>query len=368
MSVQALRRESSPSVTEDTLREVLRKQRESFMNEGPPDLAARKQDLRRLLQMLLDNEARIVAAINEDFGNRSPEESRRLELMPSVLGLRHTLRNLRRWMRSQRRPSHWATWPSLARVEHQPLGVIGIIAPWNYPLYLTIGPLTGALAAGNRAMIKPSELTPKTSALLAEILGKTFPPEKVTVVNGGPEVAKAFSSLPFDHLLFTGSSAVGRLVMRAASEHLVPVTLELGGKSPALIGRDYALGGRSLDQLVSGKLYNAGQTCVAPDYLLVHESQQEAVIERLRSITAGLYPRMADNPDFTAIINDRHRERLQGYLRDAADKGATLLEINPGDESPERFADAGKLPLTVLVDVDDSGGLRDVDTPAALPP
>ena len=353
MSVQALRRESSPSITEDQLDAALARQRAAFFEEGPPTLAERRVRLRKLLRMVLDNEDRIVAAIDQDFGGRSSGESERLEILPTVLGLRHTLRHLRRWMRPERRSTHWATWPSRARVHHVPLGVVGIISPWNFPLYLALGPLTAALAAGNRAMLKPSELTPTFSALLAQLIAKTFPPQLVTVATGGPEVAKAFSRLPFDHLLFTGSTSIGRLVMRAASENLVPVTLELGGKSPAFIGRDFPLDG-SLDSLVYGKLLNAGQTCVAPDYLLVHESRRDELVDALRASVARLYPQLAQNPDYTAIINERHYERLRGTLSDASDKGATLIELNPGDESREQLEEARKLAPTVLLDVDDS--------------
>jgi coniferyl-aldehyde dehydrogenase len=353
MSVQALRRESPPSIAIEQLRSVLERQRAAFVAEGPPSYRQRREHLEKLLRMVLDNQERICATISEDFGGRSCDESRRVEILPTVLGLRHTIKSLRRWMRPNRRATHWATWPSRGRVECVPLGVVGIIAPWNYPISLSLGPLTGALAAGNRAMIKPSELTPKTSALLAELLARTFDEDRVRVATGGVEVAQAFSSLPFDHLLFTGSTSVGRLVMRAASEHLVPVTLELGGKSPTLIDVD-AKFDKGVGSLLLGKLYNSGQTCIAPDYLFVHERRVDEVVDKIRAQVAAMYPRLADNDDYTAIINDRHRQRLLDYLDDARDKGATLLEINPGDESAERFAEAGKLPPTLLLDVDDS--------------
>ncbi|PRQ02893.1 Coniferyl aldehyde dehydrogenase [Enhygromyxa salina] len=352
MSVQALRRES-PSVTIEQLRASLELERAAFMRDGPPSYRTRRHHLQLLLGMILDHQDRIIEAIGEDFGTRSPDESRRIELLPLILGIRHTIKSLRRWMRPSRRSTHWATWPSLARVDYVPLGVVGIISPWNYPVSLALGPLTGALAAGNRAMIKPSELTPRTSAVLAELISKTFAADHVSVATGGVEIAQAFSSLPFDHLLFTGSTGVGRLVMRAASEHLVPVTLELGGKSPALIDRAFPFD-KGVSSLMLGKLYNAGQTCIAPDYLLVHESRVDEVVERVRAEVANMYPRLADNRDYSSLINTRHRERLLGYLDDAREKGATVLEINPGDEASERFAEANKLALTLLLDVDDS--------------
>jgi coniferyl-aldehyde dehydrogenase len=352
MSVQALRRES-PSVTEDQLQATLERMRAAFLREGPPSYKQRREHLDKLLSMFMDNKQRISEAISEDFGNRSPNESLRVEILPSVLGLRHTRKHLRSWMRPQRQPTHWAMWPSRAWVENVPLGVVGVIAPWNYPIYLAIAPLTAALAAGNRVMLKPSELTPTASALLAELIGKTFDRDHVTVITGGVDTARAFASLAFDHLLFTGSTSVGRMVMRSASEQLVPVTLELGGKSPTVIDRDFPID-KAIGSLMLGKLYNAGQTCIAPDYLFVHESKQEQLIERIRAQVAEMYPRLAVNGDYTSIINERHRERLRGYLDDAREKGATLLELNPGDEAPERFNEARKLPPTLLLDVDDS--------------
>jgi coniferyl-aldehyde dehydrogenase len=351
--VQALRRESEPSAIADQLRATLERQRAAFLRDGPPSYRERRRHLQQLLRMILDHQDQILAAIRDDFGGRSPRESQRVELMPLVFSIRHMLSNLRKWMRPSRRATHWATWPSSGRVEYVPLGVVGIISPWNYPAELALGPLAAALAAGNRAMIKPSELTPKTSALLSEMIGKTFADDHVTVATGGVEVAQAFASLAFDHLLFTGSTSVGRIVMRAASENLVPVTLELGGKSPVFIDRDFPLE-KGAGTLLLGKMLNAGQTCIAPDYLLVHESRVESTLEIFRQFVARMYPRLADNTDFAPIINERHRQRLLGYLDDAKQKGATAIEINPGDEAPERFAETNKLPLTVLLDTDDS--------------
>ena len=358
MSVQALRREPPPSIALEQLRAVLDRQRSAFMRDGAPAYRERREHLRALLSMLIDNQDRISAAIRADFGGQTPggrsvEESRRVEILPTSMAIRHSIKKLRRWMRPDRRLTHWATWPSRGRVEYVPLGIIGIIAPWNYPVSLALGPLAGALAAGNRAMIKPSELTPETSSVLAELLAKTFSQEQVAVATGGVEVAQAFSTLPFDHLLFTGSTSVGRLVMRAASEHLVPVTLELGGKSPTLIDADYVLS-HGIGSLVHGKFLNAGQTCIAPDYLLVHSSRVDEVVDRLRAQISTHYPSLATNDDYTPIINARHRERLLGYLEDARDKGATVLEINPGDEASERFAETNKLPPTLVLDVEDS--------------
>ena len=216
--------------------------------------------------------------------------------------------------------------------------------PWNYPIYLALGPLVGALAAGNRVMIKMSESAPATGELLARLVAERFDPALVTVVNGGPDVARAFSALPFDHLLFTGSTAVGRHVMRAAADNLTPVTLELGGKSPAIVGRDIDVA-EAADRIVYGKCLNAGQTCIAPDYALVPRERIEAFCGAAAATVARSYPRLLDNPDYTAIIDDRHRARLQGYLDEARARGGRVIELNAAGEdfaaSPKMAPDAG---------------------------
>ena len=232
----------------------------------------------------------------------------------------------------------------------QPLGVVGIVVPWNYPLYLAIGPLVPALAAGNRAMVKMSETTPATGELLARLVERHFPGGEVAVVNGGAEVAQAFCRLPFDHLLFTGSTGVGRHVMRAAADNLTPVTLELGGKSPAIVGRGFPVA-EAASRILFGKCLNAGQTCVAPDYVLVPEESVDAFVEGARAAVASLYPTLAANPDFTAIVDARHRERLAGLLADAVARGARAIEINPAGED---VAAAGKRAPTLLVGVDEA--------------
>jgi acyl-CoA reductase-like NAD-dependent aldehyde dehydrogenase len=224
---------------------------------------------------------------------------------------------------------------------YQPLGIVGIIGPWNYPVQLTLGPLIGALAAGNRIMIKPSELTPRTSDLLAAIVRDVFAPEEVAVVQGGPDVAQDFSGLDFDHLFFTGSTRVGRQVMRAASENLVPVTLELGGKSPVLLAPDYAVA-QAAERIAVGKLFNAGQTCIAPDYVLVPSAAQADFISAYTAAVGRFYPTLAENPDYTAIVNAAHFDRLSELVADAAERGASVYRINPAgevlDKSQRKFA------------------------------
>ncbi|HEY6633915.1 MAG TPA: aldehyde dehydrogenase family protein, partial [Rhizobiaceae bacterium] len=250
------------------LAEILGSQRAAFLRDGPPTLAERRADLKTLKAALLAHRVEIESALDRDFGHRSRYETAMIEVATPVQGIDYLHRNLRRFMRPERRHVAMTFRFATARVEYQPLGVIGIVAPWNYPVALALMPLATAIAAGNRAMIKPSEFTPETSRLLARMLGETFPEDKVAVVVGDAAVGAAFSALPFDHLLFTGSTQVGRAVMRAASDNLVPVTLELGGKSPVIVAPGH-VHDRSVSSIAFGKLANAGQTCIAPDYVMV---------------------------------------------------------------------------------------------------
>lgn len=309
-----------------SLTTLLEAQRSAFLSDGPPPLTQRREQLDLLVKSILSHREELVAAISADFGHRSRQETWCLELMPVVQGIRHLQRHLKQWMRPERRRVELTFMPGSNRVIYQPLGVVGIISPWNYPVALALMPLATALAAGNRAMIKPSELTPATSALLGSMLGKIFNADRVAVVAGDASVAAAFSSLPFDHLLFTGSTAVGRKVMRSASDNLVPVTLELGGKSPAIVGRGSSLE-RAAHRIAWGKLANAGQTCIAPDYVLVADDEIEDFIGHYLSEVGNLYPEIATNPDYTTIINDHHYQRLAGLLDDARAKGAQIREV-----------------------------------------
>ena len=310
-----------------------------------PALARRLGWLNALEQLIQQNHDALIAAINSDFGQRSSVETRLGELFPSLEELRSARRQLRRWMKPQRRGvSIWFR-PASNRVLPQPLGVVGIVVPWNYPLFLALGPLIGALAAGNRVMIKMSEFTPATGQLLAELVARYFEPDLVCVVNGGPELAQAFTRLPFDHLLFTGSTAVGHHVMRAAADHLTPVTLELGGKSPALVARDADFA-RAAESIVAGKLFNAGQTCVAPDYVLVNAKDRDRLLAMLDAAATRAYPTLANNPDYSNIINQRHYQRLQDWLSEAHAAGAEIRQINPAAED---LSGSRKLPLTLVL-------------------
>ena len=322
------------------LDDILARQRAAFLRDGAPTLAARRADLKKLRAAVTSRRAAIEAALDADFGHRSRHETALMEVMPLVTGIDYLHRNLRRFMRPTRRSVALPMRLGRARIEYQPLGVVGIVAPWNYPLSLALMPLATAIAAGNRAMIKPSEFTPATSALLVELIGETFPEEQVSVVTGDAAVGAAFSALPFDHLVFTGSTTVGRAVMRAASENLVPVTLELGGKSPVIISKGHRLD-QTASRIAYGKLANAGQTCVAPDYVLVHESEVEGFVAAYGKAVAALYPEGPASGDYTAIVNDRHHARLTALVEEARAGGARVLEVG------ERAGDAATRPHTM---------------------
>jgi coniferyl-aldehyde dehydrogenase len=311
----------------------------------------RQARLDALLALVHDNADRFVTAISADFGHRSAHETRLLELFPSLEAVRHTRSHFGAWMKPQRKSASLWFRPGRAQIIPQPLGVVGIIVPWNYPLFLAISPLAAALAAGNRVMIKMSEFTPRIGELLAELVAKYFAAEDVSVVLGDASVGADFARLPFDHLLFTGSTKVGHDIMRMAADNLTPVTLELGGKSPAILGADYPLA-KAAERIMVGKLLNAGQTCIAPDYVLVPAGREQAFVEAARAVVAKCFPDMAATPDYTAIVNDRHYQRLQGYVTDAREHGARIEPLSTASADATRR----RLPPLALLDVDD--GMR----------
>ncbi len=306
-------------------------QRAAFRADPYPPWALRRDRLRRLLHLLTTHEQRICEAVGSDFGQRAPAETQVLDLVPSLSALRHAMRHGRAWMRSRRAsPGIWFR-PASAQVLPQPLGVVGIIAPWNYPLYLAVGPLASALAAGNRAMVKVSEYAPNFGRLFADLVREAFDPEELIVFGGGAEQAAAFSALPFDHLLFTGSTAVGKHVMAAASSRLVPVTLELGGKSPAVVtpGFDLRLAAR---RIVYGKLVNAGQTCVAPDHVHVPREQLDEFARACVDAAREMYPAGLQSPDYCSVIDQRQYLRLGAMLEQARAAGVRVLPLFDGEQ------------------------------------
>ncbi|HEU4517236.1 MAG TPA: coniferyl aldehyde dehydrogenase [Steroidobacteraceae bacterium] len=333
------------------LAQALDVQRRAFAVDPNPQPAERRERLARLARMLRKNAAPIRDAIAADFGMRSAEETELLEQFTSLEGIAHARRNLNAWMRPERRAVAWWSLPGSARLMRQPLGVVGIIVPWNYPLYLAVSPLTAALAAGNRAMLKMSEHTPRFGALFESLVARSFRDDEVVVFNGDTGVGKAFAALPFDHLLFTGSTAVGREVMRAASANLTPVTLELGGKSPAIVTGSFDVE-ESARRIMHAKLINAGQTCVAPDYALVPGSLVNPFIHACRAATQAYYPVLGTNPQYTSIASDRQLRRLLAFVDDARERGASIHNLHDEPTDPERR----RMAPVALTDVGD--GMR----------
>lgn len=331
------------------LQNLLDRQRDAYLAEGAVDAGTRVDRLERGIDVVYANRDRIVEALNSDFSCRSREVTLMTDVAASLGPLKHARKHVRDWMRGEKRPTMFPLnlLGGRSRVEYQPLGVVGVISPWNFPVNLTFGPLAGILAAGNRAMVKPSEFTPATSALMAEMVAEAWAPEEVAVVTGGPEVGQAFSGLPFDHLLFTGATGVARHIMSAAAKNLVPVTLELGGKSPVILSRSADIDS-AVERIMLGKTLNAGQICLAPDYLLVPEEKLDAVLAAARAAVTRMYPRLLDNPDYTAIVNDRHYQRLSRYLAELADQGVETIVINPAGEDFSKQTDSRKMAPTLI--------------------
>ncbi|WP_324251850.1 coniferyl aldehyde dehydrogenase [Paraburkholderia saeva] len=314
----------------EMLHDVLARQRAACLASPWPELKQRVRDLKALRQALSRYQDRLVTAMNDDFGRRSSFECRTLDVMFPALQIDHALANLQRWMKPQRRRTDLLFRTNTAKVVYQPKGVVGVIAAWNFPIVEAVGPMIMALAAGNRVMIKMSEFSPRSTAVLCEMLGELFPQEQVAVFGGGVEVAQAFAALPFDHIVFTGSPAVGREIMRAASANLTPVTLELGGKSPAIVAQsaDVTAAARSI---AHGKAFNAGQACVAPDYALVPRARIDEFVNAARDAFQHMYPAPVNDPEYTSIASDRHATRVNELLADAIAKGATVTPCGTGD-------------------------------------
>jgi coniferyl-aldehyde dehydrogenase len=331
-----------------SMRELLDAQRAAFMAELPVPLEARRDRLKRAIAMVSENADTLCDALSEDFGHRSREQSMITDVAASVGPLNHALKHLKRWSKPVRKPVMFplGLLAGRGRIEYQPKGVVGIIAPWNFPVQLVMSPLAGVFAAGNRAMVKTSEYTPVTAALMEALAARYFAPEELACVSGGPEVGKAFAELPFDHLLFTGATGIGRHILHAAADNLVPVTLELGGKSPVVVGRSADIA-QAAERVALGKMMNAGQICLAPDYVLVPEEKEAAMVDGLVAAASRMYPTLLSNPDYTSVINDRHYARLTNWIEDARAKGAEVIAVNPADED---FATSNsrKLPLHII--------------------
>lgn len=340
---------SITAITETEEMRILFKQQRAAAKADPfPDLKLRLDRLKRITKMLDHYQERFIQAINADFGQRCVEETKLSELMPARMALGKARKHLKGWMRARRVGTNLLFAPARSRIVPQPLGVVGIIAPWNYPLQLTLCPMITALAAGNRVIVKPSELTPLFGEALRDAVATYFKPDEAAVVLGEVAVSQTLTTLPFDHIIFTGSTTVGRLVAQAAAKNLTPVTLELGGKSPAIID-DSADMDLALRRIIRGKLFNAGQICVAPDYLIVPEGRVEEVAEKAIEIARKMYPTLLKNPDGTSIINQNHYDRLRALVTDARKKGANIrTAVNGAQKISDRM-----MPLTVLTNVSD---------------
>jgi len=333
---------------------VLELQKSLNIKEGAPSLELRSDRLDRVVSMVTKYKSEIISALQDDFGNRDPVMSAVTEV-DSVIGpMMHAKKNLKKWMKTEKRKAAIAPLGSAlsllgakAEIRYQPKGVVGAISPWNFPLNLALAPLGGILSAGNRVMLKPSELTPASSDLTKLMIEEFFDESEIAVFIGDPEVGAAFSGLAFDHLIFTGGTAIAKHVMKAASENLVPLTLELGGKSPVVVGKSSKIKDTA-SRVMQGKTMNAGQICLAPDYALVPEESVDEFVQATVDVTSEMYPDMKDNDDFTSIINQKHYDRIQGYISDAKEKGAEVVEINPSNEDFSQQPHH-KIPPTIIL-------------------
>jgi coniferyl-aldehyde dehydrogenase len=328
---------------------VLEAQRQAYLTEGVVTAETRIDRINRAIDGLVKYQDKLSAALNEDFSCRPREITLLTDVGASIAPLKHARKHLRKWMKPEKRPTMFPLnlLGGRSRILYQPLGVAGIISPWNFPVSMVFAPMAGALAAGNRVMVKPSEFTPATSEVLAELIGDAFAEEEVAIFPGGPEVGQAFSDLPLDHLLFTGATSIARHIMAAAAKNLVPVTLELGGKSPVIISRSADLEA-SLGKIMLGKTMNAGQICLAPDYLMVPEEKLNEVIAAATKAVEEMYPKLLDNPQYTSVINERHYQRLNSYLQEAEEAGAQVISINPANEDFAAQQGTRKIPPTLL--------------------
>jgi coniferyl-aldehyde dehydrogenase len=343
----------SSAAAPDSLQALFDLQRAAVLTEGVPSALTRRDRLSRAVDMLVSSQKQLCEALSHDFGQRPVEISRFLDILPAVHSLKLARRRLPRWMRPRRSTLGLPLGVpgAIGHIIHQPLGVVGVISPWNFPITLTFGPLAGIFSAGNRCLVKPSELTPATSGLMRTLVAQYFDPRELAVVTGGQDVAEAFSRLPFDHLLFTGSGTVGRRVMLAAAEHLVPVTLELGGKCPVVVGRSASLS-QAVDRILLAKMANAGQICLAPDYVCLPRESIKDFVRYARLWAARVYPGLPANSDYTSIVSPRHAKRAEELIADATAKGATVIRLT--DEPATRSTDQRLISPAIVIDATDT--------------
>lgn len=336
------------------LHDILQRQRAAFNSEGAVSAEVRQDRIQRVIDLVFDNRDQLVEALSADFGHRSSHQSLMSDIYATLECLKHSKKHLKKWMRDERRkaPFPMNLLGGKARVEYHPKGVVGIIGTWNFPINTVFAPLAGVFAAGNRAMIKCSEITPKTGELIEQLVEKYFNAEELVAINGGPEVGASFSAAPFDHIIFTGATSIGRHILHAAADNLTPVTLELGGKSPVIIADDYDLQ-EAVERIINGKILNVGQVCLSPDYVFVPESKLEDFNTRCMDYLGTLFSSLLDNPDYSSVVNARHHQRLQSYLDDARQKGADIREFNPANEDFSQQQGTQKLPMTFVINPGD---------------
>jgi len=329
------------------MEDILQKQQQAFFADGHVSLEMRCDRIDRAITLLLENETALCQAMNHDFGNRSLHQSRMADIGGTLESLKHAKQNVHKWMRHEKRKPMFplGLFGAKARVEYQPKGVVGNLATWNFPVHISIGPVAGIFAAGNRCMVKLSEVTPETSLLLEQLIGRYFDEKEFVGINGGPEVGAAFAALPFDHILFTGATGIARHILHAAADNLTPVTLELGGKSPVIISRTADIKEASL-RIMSGKAINVGQVCLSPDYIFVPKEKRDAFLDYCQEHVRMMFPSMATNPDYSSVVNSRHRQRLQAHLDDARAKGADVRELG----NVENFQGQNRMPMTVVIE------------------
>lgn len=343
---------STEAVTTEQMSSMLERQRAAFVADGPPEVTLRRNRIDRLLALVLDNVDDFVDAMGRDFGTRPRQGSLFTEIMGMISVIEHTRSHVRQWMKPNRLMRPARALGLRAEVEPSPLGVVGIIGPWNFPLNLVVLPAVAAFAAGNRVMIKMSEVTPRTAELLQRLSADYFDPTELAVVTGGADVAAAFAALPFDHLFFTGSPSVGALVQRAAAANLVPVTLELGGKNPVVVGPDADVK-RAATRIAQGRMINGGQVCVCPDYVFVPATRMEEFVGVVRATLQTMFPTIVDNDDYCSSVNRANFDRVVGLIEDARAKGARVESVAPSGEAlPDPTT--RKIAPTILRDVDDT--------------
>ncbi|MCB7479864.1 coniferyl aldehyde dehydrogenase [Christiangramia sediminis] len=308
------------------LHALLEKQQSAF-KKSPPNIKTRLDSLKTLSDIVEQNKDKLIDAVYKDFGVRAREETLFLEIFPLQDEIRHAMKNLRSWAKRRHVQGAWFLLPSSAYYQYQPLGSVGIMGAWNYQILLTLSPLVDAIAAGNHAILKPSEIAPESAEVIKKLINSNFPEEYIHCVTGDAELAKDFSSTPFDHLFFTGSTKIGKLVMAAAAPNLTPVTLELGGKSPAVIHNSYSVK-LAAKRIMAGKLFNCGQTCVATDYVIMPNAMNREFENEARKLLENFYPDISENEQYSRIINSGHFERLNSLLKDAQEKGARIVELS----------------------------------------